>query len=316
MIILSIIDFHCDTIYKIMNCKDKINLKDNNLSVDLNKMRKGKVKGEFFSLFIDKGEIEDPFKTCNKMLDIFYNEMEENKESIKLTKNYREYKENNNKDIISAFLTIEGGEALAGEIYNLRNFYRLGVRLVTLTWNYENEIGYPNCDKIFMEKGLKNFGIELVEEMNRLGMIIDVSHLSDGGFYDVAKHSKDPFIASHSNARSITNHSRNLTDDMIKILSQRGGIIGINFCNDFLGNNKISQIEDMITHIKYIKNKGGIDCIALGSDFDGISCEVEIRDVSQMDKLVEGLNSAGFNQDEIEKICFKNAERVIKEVLK
>lgn len=316
MISLSIIDLHCDTIYKITNWKDEINLKDNNISIDLNKMEKGKVKGEFFALFIDKGETKDPIKTCNKMLDRFYGEMDANKEFIKLTKNYKDYKENVNEGIISAFLTIEGGEALDGEIYNLRNFYRLGVRLVTLTWNYENEIGYPNCDKMFMQKGLKEFGIEIVKEMNRLGMIIDVSHLSDGGFYDVAKYSKCPFIASHSNARSITNHSRNLTDDMIKILSNKGGVIGINFCNKFLGNNEISRIEDMISHIKYIKNIGGIDCIALGSDFDGISCEVEIKDISEMDKLIERLDSSGLNENEIEKICFKNAERVIAEVLK
>ncbi|BDR63458.1 dipeptidase [Clostridium tetani] len=313
---MSIIDLHCDTIYKITNCKDKINLKDNNISIDLNKMRKGKVNGEFFALFIDREETETPLKTCNKMLDKFYEEMDKNKEIIKLTKNYTQYKENIRNNIMSAFLTIEGGEALEGEIYNLRNFYRLGVRLLTLTWNYENEIGYPNCNKIFMQKGLKKFGIEIVEEMNRLGMIIDVSHLSDGGFYDVAKYSKVPFIASHSNARSITNHGRNLTDDMIKILSEKGGVIGINFCNEFLGDTEISRVEDMITHIKYIKNTGGIDCIALGSDFDGIDCEVEIEDISQMDKLIEKLSSSGFNESEIERICFKNAERVIKEVLK
>lgn len=313
---MSIIDLHCDTIYKITNWKDEINLKDNNISIDLNKMIKGKVKGEFFALFIDREETKTPLKTCNKMLDRFYKEMDENKEIIKLATNYSEYKENIEKDIISAFLTIEGGEALEGEIYNLRNFYRLGVRLITLTWNHENEIGYPNCNKKFIKNGLKKFGIEVVEEMNRLGMIIDVSHLSDGGFYDVAKYSKVPFVASHSNARSITDHRRNLTDDMIKILSEKGGIIGINFCNKFLGNNKISKIEDMVTHIKYIKNIGGIDCIALGSDFDGINCEVEIKDISEMNKLVERLICSGFSEEEIEKICSKNAQRVIKEVLK
>src|SRR5699024_7042079 len=108
----------------------------------------------------------------------------------------------------------------------LHEFYDAGVRLITLTWNYENAAGYPNSrDSSVMRKGLKPFGKVLIEEMNDLGMIIDVSHLSDGGFWDVARRSKKPFIASHSNARAVTSHPRNLTDEMIRAIAEKGGVI-------------------------------------------------------------------------------------------
>ena len=152
--------------------------------------------------------------------------------------------------------------------------------------------------------------------MNELGMIIDVSHLNDGGFYDVAKISKKPFIASHSNSRYITNHSRNLTDDMIKVISNSGGVIGMNFCNYFLGDSSVATIDDIIKHIKHIVNIGGVDVVAMGTDFDGIPNKVEIEDISQMHKLQDRLLSSGFKEYEIEKMMYKNTLRVFKDVLK
>lgn len=312
---------HCDTIYRLINSKEERNLRKNDFSVDIEKLKCGNSLAQFFALFIDKEECEDPLETCLKMVDRFYLELKENEDSIRLARNYEELCNNKRLGKISAFLTIESGEVLKGQLYNLRNFYRLGVRLITLTWNYENEIGFPNCKEECMEKGLTPFGIELIEEMNKLGMIIDVSHLSDGGFYDVAKYSKAPFIASHSNARAITPHRRNLTDEMIKILSEKGGVMGINFCSYFLHKGddhlaNLSKVEDMVRHIKHIKNVGGAQCIALGTDFDGISCDVEIVDISQMEKLIIALKKEGFSEEEIEMICYKNAKRVIRNTLR
>ena len=152
--------------------------------------------------------------------------------------------------------------------------------------------------------------------MNNLGMIIDVSHLSDGGFYDVSKNSRKPFVASHSNARAISNHPRNLTDDMIRTLALSGGVMGINFEKHFLGHNNLSRIEDMLAHIQHIKNIGGIDCISLGTDFDGISNKgLEVKNIGEIEKLSMALSKNNFSEEEIEKIFYKNALRVIKEVL-
>jgi len=292
-------------------------LKRNHLAIDLEKLTKGKSLAQFFALFIDLNEHPKAFNRAMDMLNKFYEELEKNNHEISVAKNYKDFKVNKEEDKISAFLTIEEGEAIEGSLKNLRNFYDLGVRLMTLTWNYENSIGYPNCREEFRDKGLKTFGLETLEEMNRLGMIIDVSHLSDGGFYDVSRYSKKPFVASHSNSRAVCNHSRNLTDDMIRTLSEKGGITGINFEKSFLieGGSK-SAVKDMVKHINHIYNIGGIDVLSLGSDFDGINPKnLEISNMGEIDKLITALQKEGYNESYIEKILYKNALRVIKEVM-
>ena len=161
----------------------------------------------------------------------------------------------------------------------------------------------------------------MVKEMNRLGIIIDVSHLSDAGFYDVLKYTTGPFVASHSNARAVCNHCRNLTDDMIRELAKRGGVTGINYAADFLrevpeGEKNFSYISDMVKHIKHIVEVGGIDCVGLGSDFDGIEQNLEMKDASYLPQLADALRAEGFSEEDIEKIFYKNVLRVFKEVCK
>jgi Zn-dependent dipeptidase, microsomal dipeptidase homolog len=299
----------------LLNNPNNSNLAKNNLSVDIEKMKRGNSLAQFFALYINQKKTKNPLETCLKMVDKFYLELSRNNNSIALATNYKDLIKNKQKDKISAFLTIEGGEAINGSLYNLRNFYRLGVRLITLTWNFPNEIGFPNCKNEYVYRGLTSFGQEVIIEMNNLSMLIDVSHLSDKGFYDVARLSKKPFIASHSNSRTITNHPRNLTDEMIRILSQKGGVIGINFEKSFLGENIPAKVSDMINHIKHIKNIGGIDVISVGSDFDGVELPSEINNISEIDKLASELKKNNFSEEEIEKIFYKNALRVIKDTL-
>ncbi|EQB87479.1 membrane dipeptidase [Clostridium punense] len=314
---MRVIDLHCDTVMKLMQGREKVNLRKNDFSVDLERLKKSNSMAQFFALFIEKQYVDNAFEFCMDMADRIHEEIKNNNEIIKLATNYEELIKNNEEGKISAFLTIEEGGALKGKLSNLRNFYKLGVRLITLTWNYENEIGYPNKNIDFINKGLKDFGLEVVEEMNNLGMVIDVSHLSDGGFYDVAKHSKDPFVASHSNAREICGHRRNLTDEMIKILSNKGGVTGINFERSFLNNEERSNIEDMLRHINHIYDIGGIDVIALGTDLDGINSKgIEIDNIGDIHKLSNALLKDGFTEDEVEKIFYKNAMRLIKDVMK
>lgn len=308
------IDLHCDTVLKLMADKNK-GLYENDLNVDIKKLKEANSLAQFFAMWVDLKSGQDPMEIALRMIDRFYREIEKNSSHIALATNYEEIMENDKEGKISAILTIEDGGALKGELYNLRNFYRLGVRSITLTWNHPNEIGYPNFHEEYRDKGLTDFGIEVVHEMNRLGVLIDVSHLSDKGFYDVARESKKPFIASHSNARSVKNHPRNLTDDMIKVLSECGGVMGINFERDFLGDSENARIIDMIKHIKHIKNVGGIDVIALGSDYDGSHPGYEIEHIGQIEKLAHSLKANGFTEGEIEKIFYKNALRVIKDVL-
>lgn len=312
---MKLIDLHCDTIDKLMDNKNS-NLYKNNFSIDIQKLQNINSLAQVFAIYFDLDIYRDnPYHRFNDMANKFIDQINENKESIAIAKNYNEILKNEKENKLSAILSIEEGGAINSKLENLYNAYEIGVRLITLTWNYENEIGYPHNKKGFETVGLKPFGVDVVEAMNELGMLIDVSHLNDGGFYNVAKISKKPFIASHSNSRNITNVSRNITDDMIKVLGDCGGVTGINFCKFFLGSSPISKVDDIVKHIKHIVNIGGIDVVAMGSDFDGIPNDLEMKDISQMDKLQNALLKSGFNEDELEKMMYKNALRVIKDVL-
>lgn len=202
--------------------------------------------------------------------------------------------------------------------------------MMTLTWNYENELASPNTNYTLYEHpdptvpftswGLTERGFEVVAEMERLGMIIDVSHLSDAGFYDVLKATTRPFVASHSNARTVSCHVRNLTDDMIRKLAERGGVTGINFYPDFLSHPTNScnkgKLSEIVAHIKHIEQVGGIECIGLGSDFDGIEGNEDLPDASAMTKLYDALHKEGYSDDNIEKIFSGNVLRVYKDILR
>jgi membrane dipeptidase len=167
-----------------------------------------------------------------------------------------------------------------------------------------------------MSRGLKPFGKEAVRRMNELGILIDVSHLSDGGFSDVAALSAKPFTASHSNCRSLSPHPRNLTDEQIRLLASRGGVIGLNFAPPFLGGDGSDSTAALISaHARRLKKTGGMDCIALGSDFDGIRGNLEISGVEKMPLLFEQLSRDGFTSGEIEQIAWKNALRIFRDVL-
>ena len=317
---MNFIDFHCDTASLMWERNEP--LKENSLKIDIKKLQEGKALAQYFAMYIDKTTVDSSYDYCMTLLNNFKNELLLNQDSIQLCKNYDDLKESQESNKIAAFLSIEEGDALEGELDKLRYFKEEGISLITLTWNYENDLGYPNYEYMHQEKGLKTKGIEVVEEMNRLGMLIDVSHLSDGGFEDVLNHSKDPIIASHSNSRVQTPHARNMSDEMIKKLANNGGVMGINFFNNFLVNGVLSDkletstIADMVRHIKHIRKVGGIDVLGLGSDFDGIPNPVEIEECSQMSKLSDALLKSSFSYDEIEKIYYKNGLRIMKNVLK
>lgn len=311
---MKIVDLHCDTVAKIYKTENT-KLRCNSFSVDAEKLKVGGSLAQFFALFVDQGKEPDPLWTAKQMMELFYKEMEDNANVLRPAANMADLCQNSREGKGSAFLTIEEGGVIQGKLENLRMFYEAGVRLMTLTWNYPNEIGYPNYHYTYKDCGLTAFGRECVEAMNEWGMIADVSHLSDQGFFDVSEISKKPFVASHSNARAVFAHSRNLTDGMIKVLAECGGVMGINFAAHFLGEGCLGKIDDMVRHIRHIYNVGGIGVISLGTDFDGIDTPVEIRDFSQMQKLFDALEKDGFTFAEIEKIASQNALRVMKDCL-
>ncbi|MFZ5353166.1 MAG: dipeptidase [Bacillota bacterium] len=317
---MKLIDLHCDTITELRSevKPEKLNteLYRNTLCVDIEKLKKADSIAQFFAMYVSIKTQENLKSVCDKLIDKFYEELLKNKEHIAFASGYDMLQRNMDSGRLSAFLTIEEGEALEGDLDNLKHFYDRGVRLITLIWNHPNKLGYPNFRFEYQNMGLTDFGREVVSEMNRLGMLIDISHASDGVFYDVARLSRQPFVASHSNSREIKHHARNLTDDMIKLLAEKGGVTGINFEAWFLGEGDEAKISDMVRHIRHIHRVGGIEVLAMGTDFDGTTHAIEIKDISRMDMLYHALQKEGFTEGELEKIFYKNAIRVIKDVLK
>jgi membrane dipeptidase len=311
---MKFIDLHCDTAGRIFY--ENLDLKNSLCKVNIQNLEKGENMGQVFAFFVDQKLNNNSYDEFVKLYDKFMDEINKNQDKIEIVRNVKELNNAERAGKIGAFLSIEEGEVINGNINNLRKVYEMGIRIITITWNYKNQLGYPNFEYIYQNKGLTKKGLEVVEECENLGIIPDASHLSDAGFYDLIKVCKKPFIASHSNARAITKHPRNLDDDMIKLLAEKGGLMGINFCSDFLGNERVSSIEEIIHHIKHIKNVGGIDVLALGSDFDGIHNEVEIKNPSEFNKLYFALKNNNFNELEIEKIFYRNVIRVFEEILK
>lgn len=301
-------DLHCDTIMRI--CDDKSELHTNTYHIDVNKLIKGDALAQCFAMFVDLTMDASPFEYCNDMIDTYDREIKTNEQYLRKAMTTADIEKNLKDGFISSILTIEEGGVIEGKMENFHHFADRGVKAITLTWNYENEIAYPNCKEAFRELGLKPFGIQLIKAMNERNVLIDVSHLSDGGFWDCIKYSKQPILATHSNARGCWNHSRNLTDDMIIALRDNGGVMGINFCSAFVNETNYTSIDDLIKQIDYIKNLAGVDVIALGSDFDGIESELELKDASYMPKLAQGLKEHGYTSEEVDKIFFKNAMRL------
>ncbi len=326
---MKIIDLHCDSIMHLMQNSDSLYNKKGH--INLKKLQQGDYMLQCFAMFVNIKKVNSPYDYCKKMIQKYYENINQYKQIIKPAYTYQDILDNNEQGLISALLTIEEGQVLEGSIKKLHEFYNLGVRMITITWNYPNELGYPNIDNnkitkempyekiqsmIETKKGLTTKGIKIIKEMEKLGMIIDVSHLGDKGVKDVLKHTTKPFIASHSNVRTICNFPRNLSDELLIEMKKRNCLIGINYCPEFLKEQSHKmEITDVIKHIKYLKELIGIDYIALGSDFDGIEGELELKDASYLPLLVEKLKDADFTEEEIQKITHQNALRLFKEVL-
>ncbi|MDQ2087199.1 dipeptidase [Herbivorax sp. ANBcel31] len=309
-----VVDAHCDTITKIMETNS--NLYKNNCNVDLQRLKKNKKFVQFFAAFVDQSIYHSQtLKRAVEIIDAFYQGVEAYKDVITLCCNYNDIEKSFKDEKVAAILSIEGGEALQGDVSALRIFYRLGVRSICLTWNYRNEIA-DGVGESETRGGLTLFGKELVKEMNSLGMLIDLSHISENGFWDVMKLTKQPIIASHSNAKKICSHIRNLTDEQIIAIKENRGVIGINLCPDFLKDGGNAGLKDIVKHIEYIAGLTGFDHIGLGADFDGIDALPKgINGVEDIYKIADELLKLNYSNENVEKFLGKNFLRVIKEVL-
>lgn len=213
-------------------------------------------------------------------------------------------------------LSIENGFAISGDLDNVEYFYNKGVRIASITWNDDNELGCGAKTK--NDNGLTELGKKYVNKLNDYGILVDVSHLSEKSFWEVVSITNKPIIATHSNVYNLCKNPRNLKDEQIKAIAKSGGIIGICFYSDFLNNQKRANIKDIVKHIKYIKDLVGIDYIGFGSDFDGMNVEKTaegVENISFINNITEELKRQCFSCEEIVKIMWNNWSNVLKKSL-
>jgi len=308
-----LVDGHCDSISSHLAGERNLARIDSGGSLDLPGLKRAGVTVQFFASFIES-QHKPGHKAVLRGLDLVegcLKLIEENPEYLLLFENSQSISRAVESKRTAALLSVEGGEVLGGRLFMLSVLYRLGVRSICLTWNQANEL----AGGVEEPGGLTPFGTKAVQEMNRLGMLLDLSHLSDPAFWDVLRVSVKPVIASHSCCRALHNHPRNLTDEQLVSLVRNGGVVGINFYNRFLTGGKAS-LDDVIRHIKHVCTLVGPEHVGLGSDFDG--CEelpVGLEHVSCLPNLVQALLKAGFSQADTAKIAGGNFIRVIREVV-
>ena len=313
---------HCDTILHLiegpMIKKEKVRkLNEERGHVNIPKLKKAYIDCVIFPIYVEtffKPERATERALC--LMESFFREVEENANDIEIAKTKGDIKRIIEGGKICGILALEGAEPIQYHLNLLYMFYRLGVRCISLTWNERNMLADGVWENT-ARSGLTSRGITYVKEMEKLGVIIDVSHLSDSCFWSLIEIVSSPIIASHSNCRAICNSPRNLTDDQIKAIADKDGVIGINFAPSFLTNSGKASIDDVVKHIEHIVEIAGINHVGLGTDYDGISSTPNgLEDVSKLPNLTAKLLEYGYSEKEIKKILGLNFMRVFEKVLK
>jgi len=309
-----VVDAHCDTLTVLGPQCRRLGENCGAGQVDLPRLFAGGVNLQFFAAFIGPRDKDNPLARALEIFDLFHREMLDWADLVEPVYSYQDIVRVLAGKKLAALLTVEGGEALAGRLEVLRIFHRLGVRSLTLTWNGRNQLA-DGVDESGSGGGLTSFGVSVVREMNRLGMVIDVSHLSPRGFWDVLGQSAKPVIASHSNSRKLCDHPRNLDDRQIKSLAAAGGVMGLCFYPGFV-HRQSPGLESWLDHAGHVASLAGVECLGIGSDFDGMDQAIPVvSDVSGLPLVTEGLLRRGFSRPEVEKIIGGNFLRVLSQVL-
>lgn len=303
---IAVFDLHCDTVLACL--KQGAELKRNHLQLDLERgLETAERWIQTLAFFIDdcyRGE--DAWNHFGDQYRLMRRFLEENSEAIRLWRPTSFPTD----PCCQAMLSVEGGAVLGGKLERIGELYRLGVAMMTLVWNGENELGsgIDGCGE-----GLTAFGKNAVREMEQNGMVVDVSHLNDAGFYDVERLAKKPFVATHSNARALCAHPRNLTDEQIRCIIDRRGLIGLNFYPLFVNGGQEYAIDELIRHAEHILSLGGERILALGSDFDGADMPAAIPDIKGLENLYQSMIKY-FGTEITKDVFFGNAAEFFRRV--
>ncbi len=316
-----VVDCHCDTVLKfnLPGREEEGEYSFGRLNrfahLDLPRMEKGGVKLQFFAVCVESFGSSSLNKALS-YLERYYQNLEEYGSSIAHVNSFEDISAANKEGKIAALLSLEGGAILEGDPLVLRQLHRLGVRSLSLTWNYRNHL----ADGLFERDsggGLTRAGREVIKTMDELGMVLDLAHIAPRGYHEAIELVNSPVLVSHANAFAICPHYRNLTDEQLSILSSQNGIVGLSFYPPFIthGANE-AGLEQLLEHFVYIADLIGVECLGIGSDFDGIKRTVdEIYDASCYLHLAAGLLQKGFLPGEVEAILSGNVRRLLSRVI-
>ncbi len=343
-----VIDLHCDTPMLLRDGTFDIGLRNDRGEVDIPRMRDGGITAVFFSVYTSptrNTELES-VREALEIIDTVLIEAGRYPEDVVIASSTGQIESAKRSGQIAILLGIEGGHMIGSSLGVLRTLYRLGARYLTLT--HSRNTAWAGSSGEEDDAGLSDFGREVVAEMNRLGMMVDVSHVSDRTFWDVLEASRAPVIASHSSARALASHKRNMTDEMIRATAERGGVVHVNYYNTFLDDGYAQRsrqwesanpggagpqdaaarraakleaigrppLDTLLDHFEHVARVGGVEAVGLGSDFDGVDGELPagMEDISKVPAIAEGLAGRGFSNADVEQVMGKNTLRVFRDI--
>ncbi len=311
----AVVDAHIDTVHHMLQGRDFLQ-RSTEGQVDLPRLQAGGVAAQVFALFVEPEY--KPDRALHRVLrlwDALDRTIERSAGAMHLVRSTSDLDEALGKGQLAVIVSVEGGEPIGNDLAYLRVLHALGVRALGLTWNERNAIA-DGAGEDPNGGGLTRFGRSVVSEMNRLHILVDVSHLNERSFWDVLDHSTSPIVASHSNARSLCDHPRNLRDTQIQALAAAGGVMGMNFFADFLVSGEAeATIDSVVAHIDHIVALVGAEHIGLGSDFDGISRWPRgLEDASCFPNLTDALLRRGYRSEDVRAILGGNFLRVLRQV--
>lgn len=316
-----VVDTHCDTLGGLIQpaqrgvAPKRLGEVSEKRQVEIPKMLEGGLDCQVFAMYTGTQEVQvDALFKAMRMADAFYQDVETYSDKFVAVTKVDEIIKAHNAGKVCGVLSLEGAEPLMGNIGLMRIMYRLGVRMISFTWNWRT----PFADGLSARRTggkLTDLGVQAVEEMDKLGIILDVSHITDSCFWDIAEIKKTPFIASHSNCRALCDSPRNLTDDMIKALAEDDGVMGMNFLSGFIAKEG-ANLEKMIDHVDHIVKLVGPNHVSLGADYDGGGGCPGLEDSSKLLNFTKELIRRGYVEEDIKKILGGNHLRVFKQVWK
>lgn len=306
---MKLFDLHCDTLtwlYLRNMQSNKEDLMKNKLQVSLKRATGFDAYCQTFAIWTPENiTCVEAYKNFYSVLNYFKNELIKYSDYVSLCLSPEDIRVAAEKHKVAAVLSVEGGGVIMGSLEILNDLYKAGVRIFSLTWNMRNSLA--DGANVKKDCGLTSLGRQVIGEIERLGMILDVSHLSDKSFYDTCEVATKPFIATHSNSRTVCSHQRNLTDEQFKEIVKRQGIVGINLGVNFLeNNNKEASASSVVKHIDHFMSFGGENVVAMGADYDGADMSVDLNTVDKAENVAEALLRANYSETLVNKIMYDN----------